>query len=79
MQVKDPELAALLTPDYPFFCKRALFIDDYYTTFNKDNVSLIHDDGGVVGVDSTGVIVAGGEHYDLDVIVYATGFDSNFM
>ena len=63
----------------PFFCKRALFIDDYYTTFNKDNVSLVHDDGGVVGVDSTGVIVAGGEHYDLDVIVYATGFDSNFM
>lgn len=27
--VKDPDLAKRLTPDYPFFCKRALFIDDY--------------------------------------------------
>eukprot|EP01046_Picozoa_sp_COSAG06_P035442 COSAG06_NODE_3811_length_4884_cov_11.896134_6_plen_147_part_00 len=60
MQVKDPELAALLTPDYPFFCKRALFIDDYYTTFNKPNVRLVHDDGGVVGVDSSGLTVGCG-------------------
>lgn len=77
--VDDPELAQILTPDYPFFCKRALFIDDYYTTFNKEHVTLVHDDGGVVGVDETGLLVACGDHYDLDVIVYATGFDSNFI
>ena len=50
----------MLTPDYPFFCKRALFIDDYYTTFNKPNVQLVHDDGGVVGVDSSGLTVGCG-------------------
>jgi cation diffusion facilitator CzcD-associated flavoprotein CzcO len=77
--VDDPELAKTLTPDYPFFCKRALFIDDYYTTFNKPNVTLVHDDGGVVGVDEDGLIVGCGDHYDLDVIIYATGFDSGFI
>jgi cation diffusion facilitator CzcD-associated flavoprotein CzcO len=77
--VDDPALVELLTPDYPFFCKRALFIDDYYTTFNKPNITLVHDDGGVVSVDETGVTIARGEHFELDVIIYATGFDSNFI
>ena len=49
-EVEDPELAALLTPDYPFFCKRVLFIDDYYTTFNKPNVKLVNDPKGVVKI-----------------------------
>ena len=77
--MKDPELAKRLTPDYPFFCKRALFIDDYYTTFNKPGVTLVDDDGGVVSVDENGLNIARGEHYELDVIIYATGFDSNFI
>ena len=75
--VKDPELADRLTPDYPFFCKRALFIDDYYTTFNKPHVTLVDDSGGVVGVDATGLTIARGEHFEFDVIIYATGFDLN--
>jgi cyclohexanone monooxygenase len=77
--VDDPELAKRLTPDYPFFCKRALFIDDYYTTFNKPHVTLIDDPGGVVAVDETGLVIARGEHYEFDVVIYATGFDSNFI
>lgn len=77
--VKDPELAKRLTPDYPFFCKRVLFIDDYYTTFNKPHVTLVDDPGGVVEVDETGLKIARGEHFDVDVIIYATGFDSNFI
>jgi cation diffusion facilitator CzcD-associated flavoprotein CzcO len=77
--VKDPDLARRLTPDYPFFCKRAWFIDDYYTTFNKPNVTLVDDEGGVVGVDETGLIIARGEHFDLDVIIYATGFDNGLI
>lgn len=77
--VNDPELAKKLTPDYPFFCKRALFIDDYYTTFNNSHVTLVDDSGGVVSVDETGLNIARGEHYEVDVIIYATGFDSNFI
>ena len=78
-QVNDPELVAKLTPDYPFFCKRALFIDDYYTTYNKPNVTLVDDGGGVVAVTESGLKIARGDTYELDVIVYATGFDSNFI
>lgn len=77
--VSDPELARRLTPDYPFFCKRALFIDDYYTTYNRSNVTLVDDTGGVVRVNETGLEIARGEKFDLDVIIYATGFDSNFI
>jgi len=77
--VNDPELVKLLTPDYPFFCKRALFIDDYYTTFNKPNVTLVADEGGVVSVNESGLEIARGEKFDLDVIIYATGFDSNHI
>ena len=77
--VTDPDLARRLTPNYPFFCKRVLFIDDYYTTYNKPNVTLVDDDGGVVRVNETGLEIARGETYDLDVIIYATGFDSNFI
>ncbi|HKI73808.1 MAG TPA: NAD(P)/FAD-dependent oxidoreductase [Pseudomonadales bacterium] len=77
--VEDPDLAARLTPEYPFFCKRALFIDDYYSTFNKPNVTLVDDPGGVVAVNETGLEIARGETFDLDVIIYATGFDSNFI
>ena len=79
MVVKDPELAETLTPDYPFFCKRALFIDDYYSTFNKPNVTLVDDAGGVIAVNKSGVEIARGETFDVDVLIYATGFDSNFI
>jgi len=78
-EVDDPAVRELLTPDYPFFCKRALFIDDYYSTFNKSNVTLVDDEGGVVKVNETGLEIARGEKFDLDVIIYATGFDSNHI
>ncbi len=68
-----------MTPDYPFFCKRALFIDDYYTTFNKPQVTLVDDPGGVVGVDESGITIERGDHFELDVIIYATGFDNGLI
>jgi len=78
-EVEDPELAALLTPDYPFFCKRVLFIDDYYSTFNKSHVTLVNDPGGVVAVNKTGVSMASGAQHDVEVLIFATGFDSNHI
>ncbi len=78
-EVDDPQLAELLTPDYPFFCKRVLFIDDYYTTFNKSHVRLVNEPGGVVRIHPKGLEVASGDSYEFDVIIYATGFDSNFI
>ena len=77
-EVEDPELAELLTPDYPF-CKRVLFIDNYYSAFNKPHVTLINDHGGVVSVGETGVVMASGDQHDVEVLIFATGFDSNHI
>jgi cation diffusion facilitator CzcD-associated flavoprotein CzcO len=74
--VKDPETAASLTPSHPFGCKRPIIDQGYYETFNRDNVTLVDlRKGPIVEITSTGIRTAQG-HHDLDVIVYATGFDA---
>ncbi|PYH94479.1 hypothetical protein BO71DRAFT_429952 [Aspergillus ellipticus CBS 707.79] len=56
-------------------CKRSCFHDDYLAAFNRPNVKLVDTDGkGVQGVTATGVR-ANDEHFDLDVLIYATGFE----
>jgi cation diffusion facilitator CzcD-associated flavoprotein CzcO len=74
--VKDPETAASLVPDHPFGCKRPIIDQDYYETFNRDNVTLVDlRKGPIRDVTRTGIRTAQGS-YDLDVIIYATGFDA---
>lgn len=73
--VADPGAAEALKPWYRQLCKRPCFHDEYLQTYNRPNVHLIDTDGqGVREIDETGVWV-GDEHYDLDYIVYATGFE----
>lgn len=69
--VSDPEVAAALTPDHNFACKRPTISNRYYTTFERPNVLLVT--GGVDSLDTEG-LVSSGHHYDADVIVLATGF-----
>ena len=74
--VKDPETAASLTPSHPFGCKRPIIDQGYYETFNRDNVTLVDlRKGPIVAITPTGIRTAEGDH-DLDVIIYATGFDA---
>jgi len=73
--VEDPTTAEALKPWYRQFCKRPCFDDAYLQTFNRDNVKLIDTDGiGVESITATGVI-ANGEEYPVDCIVFATGFE----
>jgi cyclohexanone monooxygenase len=73
--VQDPQTAEALKPYYNQFCKRPCFHDDYLATFNRPNVHLIDTDGkGVERITEKGV-VANGVEYELDCIVYATGFE----
>ena len=73
--VQDPKTAEALKPYYNQFCKRPCFHDEYLATFNRPNVHLIDTDGkGVDRITETG-IVANGVEYELDCIVYATGFE----
>jgi len=69
--VTDPQLATALTPDHNFTCKRATISNQYYATFDREHVTLVC--GAVDAVTKTG-LVASGQNYDVDVIVFATGF-----
>lgn len=72
--VKDPKTAEGLKPWYQQFCKRPCFHDEYLQCFNKDSVHLVDTQGqGVEGVTEHG-LKALGKEYELDVIIYATGF-----
>jgi cation diffusion facilitator CzcD-associated flavoprotein CzcO len=74
--VTDPETAAALVPDHPFGCKRPIIDQGYYETFNRPDVTLVDlRKGALTAVTPTGIDTAQG-HHDLDVIVYATGFDA---
>ncbi|OBK90375.1 flavin-containing monooxygenase [Mycolicibacter sinensis] len=74
--VRDPRTAAALVPAHPFACKRPIIDQGYYETFNRDNVTLVDLRAEPIStVTATGVQTTHA-HYDLDVIVYATGFDA---
>ena len=73
--VHDPATAAVLKPYYRFNCKRPTFNDDFLPAFNRPNVRLVDTGGhGVERVTPDGVIVNGVLH-QLDVLIFATGFD----
>lgn len=73
--VDDPATAEALKPYYKLFCKRPCFHDEYLAAFNRPNVTLVDTDGrGVDRITPTGVEAAG-QHWEADVIIYATGFE----
>lgn len=74
-QVRDPGLLARLTPDYPIGCKRLLFSNDYLPAMQQPNVELVTH--GVREVTATGLVDSTGVAHDVDVIVWATGFDAS--
>jgi cyclohexanone monooxygenase len=75
--VKDPKTAEALKAWYRPWCKRPTFNDEYLPTFNRPNVTLVDTDGkGVERLTPKGVVV-GGVEYELDCLVFATGFEVN--
>ncbi|WP_020109208.1 NAD(P)/FAD-dependent oxidoreductase [Nocardia sp. 348MFTsu5.1] len=75
--VVDPDVARALTPtDHPIGTKRIVTDSGFYETFNRDNVSLVDlREAAIERITETGIETAG-QHYELDMIVYATGFDA---
>jgi cation diffusion facilitator CzcD-associated flavoprotein CzcO len=74
-KVKDPELRAKLTPDYPFGCKRPLQSRDWFPTFARPNVTL--ETTAVREFTGTGLRTADGVEHKLDTVIYGTGFKAN--
>jgi cyclohexanone monooxygenase len=79
-RVEDPEVAEILCPtDHPYGSKRPpMDYDDYYGTYNREDVSLVDvsDDGEPIARFTADGIETTRTGYDLDVVVFATGFDA---
>ena len=73
--VEDPETAAGLKAWYRQLCKRPCFHDQYLQAFNEPGTHLVDTDGkGVERITEKGVVAAGRE-YEVDCIIYASGFE----
>ena len=76
--VKDKRTAELLAPkDHPIGTKRLCLDTNYYETYNRDNVTLVDvRSDPIAEITATGLRTNGGQTFELDAIVFATGFDA---
>jgi cation diffusion facilitator CzcD-associated flavoprotein CzcO len=72
--VDDPAKAAILKPYYRYLCKRPCFHDEYLSAYNHGNVTLVDCPAGFDHVSANGPVVDGHE-YEVDVLIYGTGFE----
>jgi cation diffusion facilitator CzcD-associated flavoprotein CzcO len=71
-QVKGPELRRKLTPSFQFGCKRILVSDDYWASFERENVELVTEP--IAEIRREGIETRDGRLHEVDAIVLATGF-----
>ncbi len=76
-KVQDPKIAQMLIPtDHPLGTKRLCVDTGYYETFNRDNVTLVDLRAAPIErITKTGLRTSAAE-YELDMLVFATGFDA---
>ena len=73
--VADPATAEILKPYYRYLCKRPCFHDEYLLAFNNPNVTLIDCPAGIERITEQGPVVDG-QQYEVDCIIYGTGFEA---
>lgn len=73
--ISNPELRAKLIPDYPLGAKRILFSDNYYEAIEKHGVEIVTEP--IERITADAVVTAGGVRYEVDTIIYATGFHTH--
>ena len=74
--VRDKATAEKLKAWYPGWCKRPCFHDEYLPAFNQPNVTLVDTGGkGVDGITEHGVAF-GASEYNIDLLIFSTGFRS---
>jgi len=73
--VADPATAEILKPYYRYLCKRPCFHDEYLPAINNPNVTAVDCPGGIDRITEHGVVVDG-QQYDVDCIIYGTGFEA---
>lgn len=76
-KVTDPQVAELLCPKgYPFGSRRPPVGENYYETYNRPNVHLVDVSRAPISKIDSERLWVGDTGYELDAIVFATGFDS---
>ncbi len=73
--VIDSRTAEVLKPYYRYLCKRPCFHDGYLPAFNLPNVTVVDCPVGIETVNERG-LVCNGEEFELDCLIYATGFEA---
>lgn len=75
--IDDPVVADLLIPnDHPIGTKRICTDSNYFETFNRPNVTLVSvRNTPIERIDATGITTTQAR-FDLDAIIFATGFDA---
>ncbi len=73
--VGHPAIAEVLKPYYRYLCKRPCFHDEYLEAFNNPNVELVGCPGGMERITEHGPVVDGTQ-YEVDCLVYGTGFEA---
>ncbi|MGQ0431169.1 MAG: flavin-containing monooxygenase [Microthrixaceae bacterium] len=73
--VDDPAAADVLKPYYRYLCKRPCFHDEYLQAYNNPNVTLVDCPSGIDRVNERGLVVDG-QQYDVDCLIYGTGFEA---
>jgi len=75
--VHDAKTAELLAPkDHPIGTKRLCLDTNYYETYNRDNVTLVDVRSNPIQEITEKGVKTGDAEYELDAIVFATGFDA---
>lgn len=74
--VKDEEKARKLVPD-ELFARRPICMDGYYESYNRDNVDVVAlRETPITEITPDGIRTQDGTVHELDVIIFATGFDA---
>jgi len=73
--IRDPELREKLRPDYEVGCKRLVFSDGFHEAIQRPSVDVVIS--GIDRVVPTGVVTQDGKLHELDVLIFATGFDAH--
>jgi cation diffusion facilitator CzcD-associated flavoprotein CzcO len=73
--VRDPQLREALAPDYRPMCKRLVVSSGFYQAIQRGSVHLVTT--AIDHVEPRGVVTADGVMHELDVLVFATGFDAH--
>ena len=75
-QIRDPELQAAVKPDYTIGCKRIILSSTLYPALDKPHVQVHTKDDGIAEINPNGIKTTKGQQCDVDLIVYATGYQA---